>query len=42
MGFTLRATLDLLPPAAAVVVAELVPAVVDGTAARSARWPATR
>ena len=29
MGFTLRATLDLLPPHASVVVAELVPAVVD-------------
>src|SRR6202040_2244474 len=29
MGFTLRATLDLLPPAATVVVAELLPAVVD-------------
>ena len=29
MGFTLRATLDLLPPDAIVVVAELVPAVVD-------------
>ena len=29
MGFTLRATLDLLPPAATVVVSELVPAVVD-------------
>ncbi len=29
MGFTLRATLDLLPPDASVVVAELVPAVVD-------------
>jgi len=29
MGFTLRATLDLLPPTATVVVAELVPAVVD-------------
>lgn len=29
MGFTLRATLDLLPPSASVVVAELVPAVVD-------------
>ena len=29
MGFTLRATLDLLPPAATVIVAELVPAVVD-------------
>ena len=28
MGFTLRATLDLLPPDASVVVAELVPAVV--------------
>ena len=29
MGFTLRATLDFLPPDAIVVVAELVPAVVD-------------
>ena len=29
MGFTLRATLDLLPPGAQVVVAELVPAVVE-------------
>ncbi len=29
MGFTLRATLDLLPPDATVVVSELVPAVVD-------------
>jgi spermidine synthase len=29
MGFTLRATLDLLPPGATVVVAEIVPAVVD-------------
>ena len=29
MGFTLRATLDVLPPAATIVVAELVPAVVD-------------
>ena len=29
MGFTLRATLDLLPQNARVVVAELVPAVVD-------------
>jgi spermidine synthase len=29
MGFTLRATLDLLPPSATVVVAELLPAVVD-------------
>jgi spermidine synthase len=29
MGFTLRATLDLLPPLATVVVAELVPAVVE-------------
>jgi spermidine synthase len=28
MGFTLRATLDLLPPAASVVVAELQPAVI--------------
>ncbi|MEP7118736.1 MAG: hypothetical protein ABI880_14200, partial [Acidobacteriota bacterium] len=29
MGFTLRATLDLLPPSATVVVAELVPGVVE-------------
>jgi spermidine synthase len=29
MGFTLRATLDLLPPDARVVVAELLPAVVE-------------
>ena len=29
MGFTLRATLDLLPPDAQVVVAELVPAIVE-------------
>ncbi len=29
MGFTLRATLDLLPPEAVVIVAELVPAVVE-------------
>jgi spermidine synthase len=29
MGFTLRATLDLLPPDASVVVAELLPAVVE-------------
>ena len=29
MGFTLRATLDLLPVEATVVVAELIPAVVD-------------
>jgi len=29
MGFTLRATLDLLPPDATVVVAELVPAVIE-------------
>jgi spermidine synthase len=29
MGFTLRATLDLLPPSATVVVAELIPAVVE-------------
>jgi spermidine synthase len=29
MGFTLRATLDLLPPDALVVVAEMVPAVVE-------------
>jgi spermidine synthase len=29
MGFTLRATLDLLPPSATVTVAELMPAVVE-------------
>ena len=29
MGFTLRATLDLLPAAATVIVAELVPAIVE-------------
>jgi spermidine synthase len=29
MGFTLRATLDVLPPEATVVVAELLPAVVE-------------
>src|SRR5437667_12292793 len=29
MGFTLRATLDFLPPDAMVIVAELVPAVVE-------------
>ena len=29
MGFTLRATLDLLPPDATVVVAEIVPAVLE-------------
>jgi spermidine synthase len=29
MGFTLRAALDLLPPGATVVVAELVPAVIE-------------
>jgi spermidine synthase len=29
MGFTLRATLDLLPPDATVVVVELIPAVVE-------------
>ena len=29
MGFTLRATIDLLPPDATVIVAELVPAVVE-------------
>jgi spermidine synthase len=29
MGFTLRATLDLLPPVAIVVVAEMVPSVVE-------------
>lgn len=29
MGFTLRATLDLLPPSASVVIAELIPAVID-------------
>ena len=39
MGFTLRATLDLLPPDATVVVAELVPARggLESRSARSAR-----
>jgi len=42
MGFTLRATLDLLPPDSTVVVAELVPAVVEwnrGPLAALARHP---
>ena len=42
MGFTLRATLDLLPPDAIVTVAELVPAVVEwnrGPLASLARQP---
>ena len=42
MGFTLRATLDLLPPDATVVVSELVPAVVDwnrGPLGPLARYP---
>jgi spermidine synthase len=42
MGFTLRATLDLLPPKARVVVSELIPAVVDwnrGPLAALARQP---
>src|SRR3989442_9072145 len=30
MGVTLRATLDFLPPDAMVIVAEIVPAVVEG------------
>jgi spermidine synthase len=29
MGFTLRAALDLLPPSATIIVAELIPAIVD-------------
>lgn len=29
MGFTLRATLDILPPGASVVIAELIPAVIE-------------
>lgn len=44
MGFTLRATLDLLPPSATVVVVEIVPAVVDwnrGPLAALAREPLT-
>jgi spermidine synthase len=36
MGFTLRATLDCLPPSASVVVAELVPAVVEWNRGRLA------
>jgi spermidine synthase len=42
MGFTLRATLDLLPQDASVVVAELVPAVVEwnrGPLGPLAEWP---
>ena len=42
MGFTLRATLDLLPPGAIVTVAELVPAVVEwnrGPLAALANYP---
>ena len=42
MGFTLRATLDVLPPDAIVVVAELVPAVVEwnrGPLAPLAEYP---
>ena len=42
MGFTLRATLDLLPPGAIVVVAELVPAVAEwnrGPLGPLAGWP---
>jgi spermidine synthase len=42
MGFTLRAALDLLPPDAKVVVAELVPAVAEwnrGPLGELAGWP---
>ena len=42
MGFTLRATLDFLPPDASVVVAELLPAVVEwnrGPLGPLARYP---
>lgn len=42
MGFTLRATLELLPPGAMVVVAELVPAVAEwnrGPLGPLAGWP---
>lgn len=42
MGFTLRAALDVLPPEALVVVAELVPAVVEwnrGPLAAAAEYP---
>jgi spermidine synthase len=42
MGYTLRATLDSLPPDATVVVAELVPAVVEwneGILGRLAEYP---
>ena len=41
MGFTLRAMLDLLPPDATVLVAEMVPEVVEWNY-RSGRWPGTR
>ena len=42
MGFTLRATLDVLPPSAMVLVAELVPAVAEwnrGPLGPLAGWP---
>jgi len=42
MGFTLRAALDVLPPRAVVVVAELIPAVAEwnhGPLGPLARWP---
>jgi spermidine synthase len=42
MGFTLRATLDLLPPDATVIVAEMVAAVVDwnrGSLGELANYP---
>ena len=38
MGFTLRATLDMLPPDATVTVAELVPAVVEWNRGPLRRW----
>jgi spermidine synthase len=44
MGFTLRATLDLLPPAAIVTVVELLPAVVEwnrGPLGSQAGYPLT-
>src|SRR3989442_4122786 len=41
MGFTLRATLDLLPPDAKVVVAGLVPPVVAGKRGRPVPFAGT-
>ena len=42
MGFTLRATLDVLGAEAEVVVAELLPAVIEWNRGPSESWQATR